>query len=232
MMNQAGANGGGTNFVSIEFKKPMGEWFIEELNIGGIKIPTGIMYNRAEDDMIHGLYCNDDVAGYPEMQALVDKIEKFRRDFAEPQEPPAEPQSSQETTESSQETTESSQETTESSQESDGPDGEGGRIFMLYGSGAGENEYLRVNGGRIQNPEPCVLYLDSGPFEERAVNMLRAAGYQPFTFDGSPYAENYRHAGELGQVTDVALLPAEYQVENEEPNDDVTPVYRIHFETD
>jgi hypothetical protein len=103
---------------------------------------------------------------------------------------------------------------------------------MLNGSGIGQREYLPVEGGRILNPEPCILYLDSGPFYENAVAMLRDAGYQFFTYDGSPYAENYRHAREPGQVADVALLPSEYQDEYEEPNDDVTTVYRISFEQD
>eukprot|EP01050_Picozoa_sp_SAG11_P021173 SAG11_NODE_3713_length_2265_cov_69.650508_2_plen_223_part_00 len=118
-----------------------------------------------------------------------------------------------------------------------GEGGLSGRIFMLYGSGIGQREYLQVEGGRIQNPEPCVLYLDSGPFEERAVNMLRDAGYQVFTYDGSSHAGNYRHKNKpfhrrenLGQVSDVAILPAEYLTENDEANDDVQRVYRIHFE--
>ena len=109
-----------------------------------------------------------------------------------------------------------------------------GRIFMLFGSGTGQHEYLAVQDGHIRSPEPSILLLDSGPFEERAVEMLRAAGFQVFTYDGSPYAENYRHArdacGTFQEVEDIALLPPEYLDENEEANDDVQVVYRIHFE--
>ena len=82
--------------------------------------------------------------------------------------------------------------------------------------------------------------LDSGPFEELPCRLLREAGYTLYTFDGSPYAVNYRGSrADLrrgGEVQDGELLPAHYQDEDgdilEEYEDDIQTVYVIVFEED
>jgi hypothetical protein len=82
--------------------------------------------------------------------------------------------------------------------------------------------------------------LDSGPFEELPCRLLREAGYTLHTFDGSPYAVNYRGSrADLrrgGEVQDVELLPAHYQDEDGEILEAfegvIQTVYVIVFEED
>jgi hypothetical protein len=106
-----------------------------------------------------------------------------------------------------------------------------GRIVLRYGSQP-PLLFMPVINGQIQNAEPSILYLDSGPFYANAVNMLRNAGYQVYTYDGSHHAANYQGRREPGEIGDVELLPDQYMDENDCVTDDVQTVYHISFQED
>ena len=110
-------------------------------------------------------------------------------------------------------------------------DAPNGQVYVLYGSGDGQYEYLSVVNGVIVNATPRNLFLDSGPFFLYAANLLRDAGFNLFTCDGSPHGAIYRHAGPVGEVQDVPLVPADWLNENEEIKEeiDIQTVYQIRF---